>query len=91
MKTTTFEIEVSCSSENAEEQLTTIIAQLLRVSGIQSVNRVSSVASHKLFVRVAFSDANEAKSIHARIMSKIRAAKQFQVRGITTNLSDVFS
>ncbi len=91
MKTTTFEIDVTCSSEDVDGQLASIIAQLLKVSGVQAVDKTSMAASHKLLVSVAFSDADQAKSIHGKIMGKIIAAKQFQVRGITTNLSEVFS
>lgn len=91
MKTTTFEIDVTCSSDDVEGQLASIIAQLMKVSGVQSVDKTSTAASNKLLVSVAFSDADQAKSIHGKVMGKIMAAKQVQVRGITTNLTDVFS
>ncbi len=90
MKTTIFEIDVTCSSNDVEGQLESIIAQLMKISGVQSVDKTSTGASHKLLVGIAFSDADQAKTIHGKVMGKITAAKQVQVRGITTNLTDVF-
>ena len=60
----------------------------LKVAGVQAVDRTSTVVFHKLLVRAIFRDADQAQSIHSKVMNKIVAAKQFQVRGITANLSE---
>lgn len=90
MKETVFRFSVRVASPEPTVAIHSLRNTLLGVKGVQQIDADGPEQLVELRVFVTFTDADEAKRLHRRLMNLIQKCNGVMILEVTTTLTDIF-
>lgn len=90
MKSTSFDFGLRISEDLTKNPEGNLKDELLRLNGVKDITYEGALPFLNMLVQAEFTNGDEAKRLHRKILTKLMATEGIEVAHVKTNLTDVF-